>query len=169
MEQKSTPYFWSRFGLSLFFGIVALFFFAFDGRSGVLLGAATLAVFFIAVVCRPIRYKSRTIHPLISAPVLLFAVIAVVEITLPRCCSVESVEPDITPLIQQLDAYKTKHGHFPETLEAASIKPPAYRGGGEFFYAVDTDGTCWISVGDYALDGFSASWDSAGREWSFDT
>lgn len=169
MQPKSIPYFWSRFGLSLFFGIAALFWLAFDQRSGWLLCAVTLGVFVLTVVLSPIRHKSGIIHPLITAPILLFASIALVETALPRRCSYDSVAHDIAPIILQLDAYKAAHGRYPATLDAAGIKPPVYRGGGAFNYGVDADGSCGLSVGDYLLDNFAASWHSESREWSFDT
>ena len=79
-----------------------------------------------------------------------------------------SVAQDAAPIIHQLDEYHRIHGHYPPTLEAAGIIPPQYRCG-TFTYILDPDGSCGLSIGDYALDNFSASWNSKSHEWYLDT
>lgn len=167
-ERQAPRFVWSRLALAFFFFFSALFIAVVDGRSGYILATITGVVGFIFVVLPPFPIAGRFVTPLLTAPVAWFAAIVFVELVLPRRCSPSSVERDAAPLIQQLDAYRQAHGRYPPTLEAAGIRPPRYRCG-TFTYTLDADGSCGLSIGDYARDNFEASWDSNKREWYLDT
>ena len=168
LERPGFRFLWTRAGLFVGFLVTGAFFLGADSRSGHIYATVTGIVCFLFVILPPVRVAGRCIHPIITAPLALLVSFVAVGMALPPYCSPGSVEQYAAPIIRQLDEYHRVHGRYPPTLKAAGITPPRLRCG-TFDYTLDADGRCGLSIGDYALDNFSAWWDSDSRKWYLDT
>lgn len=150
------------------FALGALFLCVVDMRSGPSFGGVSLLAGVAFALLPAQRMPSYFLHLLISLPLIWFASMVTLELSLPPRCSPYAVERNAAPLIWQLDEYRRVHGQYPETLAAAGITPPRYRCG-TFRYERSSDDICRLAIGDYSRDWFTASWNSQKRRWNLDT
>lgn len=168
MEQPIFRFLWARAFLLVGFLLAAVFIAEADSRFGNVYAAVTGVVCVLFVVLPPIRLAGWNIHPFFSAPAAWLAAMVAIEIALPPRCDSSDVKRRAAPIIQRLGEYQRTHGSYPPTLEAAGIPSRRYRCG-TFQYRLDTDGDCYLSIGDYLLDDFEAYWNSKTGKWYLDT
>jgi hypothetical protein len=90
-------------------------------------------------------------------------------VPLPTASEIEKLKADARTELEALEAYRQRHGRYPDTLAAAGASPQATRFGDAWYQRFRDGQFCLYAIGSIKENGFSLSWTSLDGGWRFDT
>ncbi len=167
LQNLLTLYPWLRGAALVGFLITAMAQQLLDRRSGWLFSSVTIILAIVVVLC-PLFLPSKSGWVIALSPVAWLLSMLLLHLVLPPWPSKSDIERSGAQIIQQLEAYHSAHGSYPESLEAAGIRSPRYRCG-SFQYQRESPNKFTLGIGNYVLDEFEAWWQPDKKSWYWDT